>query len=363
MLGELVLLIAVWYGSSCIAITTSKICMTAARVPFVLCSTQCLTAVLTTRGYLWLLGRGNVSRLRRPAEKWAVLKVSVGYSAGFALTNVAFAMASAPFVETVKAAEPVSTALLAIALLGERERAATYAALVPIVLGVAAATGGGGSGDSLFSLAALTVVASNLCFSLRAVFAKALKAQHPGSAAARSAIALFYHVSRYGLPGFLAAAVLRGDVATLVSAVVAKYSGDDSGHPRPSSSSTAGQVASLERPHTFLAALVANGLAYTTYNMASFMVLARVSTTTHAVLNVFRRVVVIGVTAIYFREPMTASGLAGVLTAAFGVAVYASSKQQHAQPSAASSPSSHHHARSDAAASHVSGGSDKGSAP
>jgi solute carrier family 35, member E1 len=44
---------------------------------------------------------------------------------------------------------------------------------------------------------------------------------------------------------------------------------------------------------------VLNGLAYSTYNLVSFMVLMRVNIATHAVLNVFRRVFIIGNTVHY----------------------------------------------------------------
>mmetsp|Transcript_16014 Transcript_16014/g.50208 ORF Transcript_16014/g.50208 Transcript_16014/m.50208 type:complete len:298 (+) Transcript_16014:223-1116(+) len=291
--GELAGLVAVWYLSSCVAITTSKVCMQMARVPLVLCTTQFLTATAVTRCYLWLAR--SATRLRQ-AELGAVAMTAAAYSSGFATTNLAFSLAPAAFVETIKAGEPVSTAALAAVVLRERETVPTYLSLAPIVLGIALATGGSGE---VFSLAAVVVVAANVCFSLRAVFVKRLKRRHP-TATSASAVVLFYHVSRFGAPCFLLAA-FSGFSHLLLSARV--------------------------DPFRFSLAIVANGLAYSTYNLASFVVLNRVSTTTHAVLNVFRRVVVIAIASLYFRTPLTLSSVIGIALAAAGVFVYARSKE------------------------------------
>lgn len=269
-----------------------------AQVPLVLCAAQFATATMVSR--IYLAATRGVWRLMRQGEVALVARVAVVYALGFGTTNLAFSMASAPFVETVKAGEPVSTATLAALLLGERERVATYVSLVPIVLGIAMATGADVTG-AVFSLATFVVLASNACFSLRAVFVKQLKRQHPNCAASRSAVVLFYYVSRFGVLAFFIAAVLKGDFASL------RHRHDF-------------DVA------RFCAALLANGIAYASYNLASFMVLNRVSTTTHAVLNVFRRVVVITITSLYFASPLSVSGVTGIALAATGVVLYARSK-------------------------------------
>ena len=54
-----------------------------------------------------------------------------------------------------------------------------------------------------------------------------------------------------------------------------------------------------------LATYLFNGVNYALYNQMSFLVLGRSATSTHAVLNVFRRVVVIGLTSLYFRTGLT----------------------------------------------------------
>lgn len=62
------------------------------------------------------------------------------------------------------------------------------------------------------------VLCSNVGFSLRAVFAKELRRSFPSSTVASSSVALFHHVSRYGLAPLLLAALVH-DRATLLAAL------------------------------------------------------------------------------------------------------------------------------------------------
>merc|ERR1711879_802433 len=94
--------------------------------------------------------------------------ISVPYTLGFFFTNLAFSLANASFVETVKSGEPISTVVLANLLLGEVESTATYLSLIPVVVGVAMAS----SGEAGGSVAAfLATMCSNFGFSGRAVYA------------------------------------------------------------------------------------------------------------------------------------------------------------------------------------------------
>ena len=313
--GALPLLVVLWYGSSCLAITTSKLCMERARVPFVLCACQFGAATLLTKALLVLEDRRKPAAAGGGRAVGAVARVAASYTVGFALTNTAFSLASAPFVETVKALEPVSTAALARLRLGDRESIATYATLAPIVAGVALATGGGvADAGPDRSLALAVVLACNVCFSLRAVFAKELRRDAPAARAAASGVALFHDVSRLGLPPLvlLAAAAERDALAAA--------------------------LAPAARPGLLLARLAVNGVAYAAYNLASFLVLARVATTTHAVLNVFRRVAVIAVTAAVFRVPVSPLNAAGVALAVAGVVAFAASRGGRSREVAGDAP-------------------------
>ena len=90
----------------------------------------------------------------------------------------------------------------------------------------------------------------------------------------------------------------------------------------------AGTDAGASDRAVLLGALATNGLAYTCYNLASFLVLDRVTTTTHAVLNVFRRVAVISVTTLVFAVPIRAANVLGISLAVAGIAAFSISKAQ-----------------------------------
>lgn len=268
-----------------------------------LCSTQFLTATIATRIFIFTAKKSPTTKLGDEAS--TVVQIATVYSLGFLLTNIALSVAAASLVETLKASEPVSTALLAAIFIGERYKLLTYISLVPIVAGVILSTAKKEDFSS-FSVVGLVVVASNFCFSMRSILVKKLRMTYPSSAASTSNVVLFYHISKIGFPLFLVAAIARGDLdcqRSAKSCLLFWWS------------DTRGALFFL-----------ANGLAYSAYNTFSFLVLDRVATTTHAIFNVFRRVFNIAAAIIYFRTPIDTTGTFGIFTAVAGVCVYARSK-------------------------------------
>eukprot|EP00746_Dinoflagellata_sp_MGD_P168074 gnl/MRDRNA2_/MRDRNA2_99222_c0_seq1.p1 gnl/MRDRNA2_/MRDRNA2_99222_c0~~gnl/MRDRNA2_/MRDRNA2_99222_c0_seq1.p1 ORF type:complete len:338 (+),score=41.52 gnl/MRDRNA2_/MRDRNA2_99222_c0_seq1:120-1133(+) len=299
--------IILWYGTAILAITTSKLSMQMAPIPFCLCLMQCLTATFIS----------GVVRLftevpRGIGEESSILwKTSVTYTFGFIFTNLGFSIATAPFVETVKSSEPISTVLLAFFLLGEVDAVQTYACLIPIVVGVAMAS----LGDMTMTLAGFLIVqGSNLGFSARAVYAKQLKRTNPESGSAKNDVELFYNISRRGL-------FLLVPFALMDSNAVIAYFALDSFDPL-----------------RLISTMLMNGIFYTSYNLFSFMVLSEVSTSTHAVLNVFRRVVIISVTTMFFGIKTTAFNQCGVVLALLGVLCFTHSKARYSKGKEPTSP-------------------------
>ena len=218
------------------------------------------------------------------------------------LTNVAFSLSSAPFVETVKSSEPITTVVLAFFLLGERETPRSLACLLFVIVGVALAS----ADDMTFSLPAFCAVQlCNLGFSGRSVLVKQLKQNFPQAAVSQSMIELFYHVHRLGL-GLLVPVVLLAERSKLMSLTP-------------------------DVAMKLAATMAVNGVFYSVYNLFSFFTLAQVPTSVHAVLNVFRRVVVILITAAFFQVPMSAVNLAGVTVAVGGILLFKAVKQQQQQ--------------------------------
>ena len=61
----------------------------------------------------------------------------------------------------------------------------------------------------------------------------------------------------------------------------------------------------------------------------AFIALSAVHPITHAVANTVKRVAVIVITVLYFRNPLTPLGTAGTTMAILGVLLYSLAKQRH----------------------------------
>merc|ERR1711879_773989 len=118
---------------------------------------QFLTATVVS-GML-TIGSGKSVKLTG-GEVPLLFGTSSTYTAGFWFTNLAFSLAAASFVETVKSGEPITTVILAFVLLGEVETLTTYATLVPVCIGVGMASAGVGGGLAAF----IATIGSNLGF-------------------------------------------------------------------------------------------------------------------------------------------------------------------------------------------------------
>ena len=352
--AQIVPLILVWYGFSLLAICSGKLVLDSCPCAASLCAIQLGAAALGCQ----ILAKCHDQRGQGPApletaEYGGVCAIAVGYSSGFALTNAAIENASPSFVETVKSSEPLSTVALAAAILGERERPLTLASLVPLVVGVAVASGlGEGHVSAAFSSVGMALaLASNLSFSARAIYTKKLRHKHPSCAAVRSDLVLFYHVSRLGMNFLLPIAGVL-DARALLHALLGFESGSsNSSSNRSSSSNSSGDGSSSGgrgrsdgtandgsqplAPHALLLLLIVNSASHALYNAISFAVLNRVSVASHAVLNIVRRVFMIGGTAVLFSTSISGYNWLGVAMCFGGCLAFAHGKSAPVPTSAA----------------------------
>lgn len=233
---------------------------------------------------------------------WLLLATAISYTCGFLFTNLAFSIVSASFAETIKSGEPISSVFLGYLILKEKNTVLTYFTLIPIVFGVALSCI---SDTSLHVVGAIFAFLSNICFSLRAVLAKKMLVVYPGS---MDTFTLFGHISFIGVAILIPLAYIwEKDIlyADLIQTV---------------------DTAFIDGRISMGLLFLYNGLAYTTYNIVSFMVLNRSNIVTHAVLNCFRRVFIIICTSYYFDVPLTYSNLMGVGIAVVGVIMFGISK-------------------------------------
>jgi drug/metabolite transporter (DMT)-like permease len=298
----LLLLVAAWWVSAIFAVITSKVCLSHGLQPMHLCAAQFLSGAVLCRLALVLRHKSHAMS----GDAALVHGIAITYAAAFMCTNVAFSLSSTPFVETIKAAEPLSTCLLAALWLREFDRPVAYLALLPIMLGVGLASH---SADSAYRRdALLATLASNFGFSARAVLAKRIRRERPHSPCARSDLVLFYHVSRLGLLFMLPLVAVHDAYRAMAGSAA----------PLQPSTLPAGTLALMS---------IANGACFTIYNGASFAVLSRVSANSHAVLNLLRRVVIITTSAAFFSIHVSVANGAGIAVALAGGLLYVRAKQ------------------------------------
>ena len=136
----------------------------------------------TTATFLLTMWR----KVSSSAARYLVL-AGICFSLGFYTTNLAFGAASPSYVETIKAAEPITSAILAVTYGLERLTTMEISSLGGIITGMLVSTLASSSSPSPSSssssssniatnhsllLAAIIVMASNLCFSLRGLYQK-----------------------------------------------------------------------------------------------------------------------------------------------------------------------------------------------
>jgi solute carrier family 35, member E1 len=153
--------------------------------------------------------------------------------------------------------------------------------------------------DDSFGLGGfLAAAASNVAFSARAVLTKHLFRIQTTSAAIDE-VCLFTYISNIGLVLLVPPAVISEGNAL---------------------------ISLIQRNEINLVSLslllFLNGVAYSTYNLASFLVLAKTDIVTHAVLNVFRRVFIILFTSCYFNVTLSALNMFGVALAVCGFLLF-----------------------------------------
>jgi len=324
-----------WYSLGILSIATSKILLSGGIVMRVSPLTLTLQQLLIGSTLLrFLLRMGFLgSSLSPPAAvhlessskghhpptadpqtrelQWA----SICFALGFLATNFGFAGSAASFVETVKAAEPLTSATVAAVYGIETITLAQKASLGTIVAGVLLSTLGSGGGRyqaqplAAAILSSCIVMTSNLCFSFRGLYQKLFRKEVP--AEVLDDLNLQFRMQWTGVV-MLALPVVVFDLFPLLVW----------GRDQWSTTLLPGDLT-----HYFLLALL-NGCAFTSYNLASTYILSRISVVHHAALNCVRRVFAIVVTSLLFGIPITTLGAVGIGLAVTGFMLYTHYKIQ-----------------------------------
>jgi len=329
---SLLLAIALWYNLGILSIGTSKVLLSSplyGRVhPLLLTLQQHIigSSILLCLMRANFLGSAGLQKWRPQALRGRRLTSAVKqsslsemgidishplllagmfFSIGFYATNCAFAGSSAAFVETIKAAEPITSAVLAVSWGVETLTFREVASLITIVLGVILSTVGnqdsnGDSDAATFKqsmISCATVMTANLCFSFRGLCQKVLR-QSSDEKDNLDDLNLQYRMQQIGAYMLLVPSMLILAWSMFVENV---FSG-----------------VSIDAMWQYAAMSLLNGFAFTCYTLASTYILTRISFVHHAAFNCVRRIFAIIVTSIAFGVSITSVGVLGICISFIG---------------------------------------------
>ena len=296
-------LIVLWYAASIVCNQTSKELVGEGGVLTSATLTLAQCSVSVGCGLLVMLASGAASRcscLRDYAfhsrkQLLDTTLLAVAFTAGFFTLNASIAAMHISLVMVLRGAEPLTTLMLARLLLPSSAwpTRAKLVAIVPVVVGCALSAVGP-HGPTPLGLC--LVLASNACFSLRAIFGKQITASHGTTA----------------LPLFLQLCVLSVLLQTVLLALSTRLA--PAADELPSSS--------RDELRDQLSTILINGASFYAYLQLSFVVLGRMSAVSHSVTNSMRRPATIAAALLYQPVDLTLLNYSGLCIACAGSLVY-----------------------------------------
>lgn len=254
---------------------------------------------------LWKLGLRETPQLNRK-QLLALLPIGAFHAIGHAAGTLGTTYGSVSFAQVVKAAGPVYACALSAFVLRQAVSARVWLTLLPIIGGVGLAT----MKELSFAWGALGgAVVSDLALALRNVYSK----QRMNKPAEER--------------GELSPANMFGVLTCLSTAVSLPFALLMEGRTAPAV--WAASVAAVPGgAPVLLSQICAAGLFFYGYSEVAMQALANVHPVTHAIGNTMRRVVIMVVSMVVFRTPMTPLGAAGSAMAIIGAFAYAMVRNQ-----------------------------------
>ena len=305
-----------WYIMSIVYSVLNKEVLNVWKFPVAWSAVQLLVGSLFV-GMLWTplptfgMAEKKFKPLREPpkltmTEVGTISGVAVWLALGHVMSTVSPAYGTVAFTNVVKTLEPLFTCLFSAIFLKQIFALPVYLSLIPVIFGVALASA---SEVSFSMISLISGLLSNVCFALRAISAKTLMTKPVGE-----------NMNAQNLYAVLTIIAL---VAIVPLAVLAEGSQLVSG--------TRATLASIGLPR-FLSMIALTGISHYTYNECAFLALSSIHPVTHAVANTIKRVAVIVVSVLYFRNPLTLTGAAGSTIAIIGVLLYSLAKARASAP-------------------------------
>jgi solute carrier family 35 protein E1 len=269
-----------------------------------------LAAGIPIAGFMWLSGLLAKPKVTK-GELATLLPVGAAHSAGQILTVASLGAVAVSFTHTVKALEPGVNAIASGLLLGQVFHPFVYLSLVPVFAGVAMAS----AGEMSFTMFGfLTAFGSNFAFVLRNVLSTKF-----GSVGQMGDDAVTRKTNQLSVLTTVAALVLLPFVVFIPGGLLEAPAAWDAA------------MSTGIAPFKMAMLIIMSGFHFFMYQMSSFWVLSCVQPITHSVLNTLKRIVIIIVSVIVFRNPVSVLSGSGTLVAIGGVLLYSLTKQHYAK--------------------------------
>ena len=260
-----------WYGTSCVATTSSKVLL---RSHIVESDELLLLQFFMTAVYLKLfemLGvfRFNYSLEALPAIKFEVALMSMTYLFGFFTLQLGLRLVSVSFAVTMRGFEPVTTCFLSSIFLSEKLHVLQWLAIALIVTGASLCAG---SDLSWTYHGLLVLFICDMCFSLRSLSVKLIRKKCVQFGQPKmTGPTIFFLTSVIGTTILIALKcfyVLTGDGGSVTDRI--------------------SDISAADWKYLFV-----SSICFTLYNTSSYIFLGMFETHVHAVSNAIRQIIVI----------------------------------------------------------------------
>ncbi|XP_069126210.1 solute carrier family 35 member E1 homolog [Argopecten irradians] len=289
---KLIVICLLWYTTSSGGNIVGKLVLNEFPYPMTVTMVQLLSGALYLKPIINLLSVPDSGNVPRYYYWTMILPLALGKFLASVSSHISIWKVSVSYAHTVKATLPLFTVLLSRIILGEKQTFPVYLSLVPIIGGVIIATLTELSFDYIGLISALCATVG---FSLQTIFSKKCLKE-----TGLHHLRLYVTICRLAAGCFLPMWALF-DLRRI-------YAHHDS--------------VNEDRMFYYLFLLLVDGFFSMLQNVFAFTVIAMVAPLSYAVANATKRIIIIGASLFFLRNPVTPMNLLGMSVAVFGVLMY-----------------------------------------